>query len=110
MIAWPRLTTPKALSCRHPRQQSGHFFEHKHLYLRIKGEVPAEDYVVPIGKANIVREGRDLSVITYAAMVHSALEAAEILKKTASISETSDLRTVSTLDREAITQTVKKTK
>ena len=57
------------------------FFEHKYLYRRIKGEVPAEDYVVPIGKANIAREGRDLSIITYAAMVHTALEAAEILEQ-----------------------------
>ena len=55
------------------------FFEHKYLYRRIKEEVPAEDYVVPLGKARVVREGRDLSVITYAAMVHTALEAAEIL-------------------------------
>ncbi len=85
------------------------FFEHKYLYRRIKGEVPAEDYVVPIGKANIVREGRDLSIITYAAMVHTALEAAEILAKENIDIEILDLRTVSPLDREAIAQTVKKT-
>jgi 2-oxoisovalerate dehydrogenase E1 component beta subunit len=85
------------------------FFEHKYLYRRIKGEVPAEDYVVPIGKANIVREGRDLSIITYAAMVHAALEAAEILRKDGIEIEILDLRTVSPLDREAIAQTVKKT-
>jgi 2-oxoisovalerate dehydrogenase E1 component beta subunit len=85
------------------------FFEHKYLYRRIKEEVPVEDYVVPIGKARIAREGRDLSVITYAAMVHSALEAAEILKKDGIEIEIVDLRTVSPLDREAITQTVKKT-
>src|SRR5271154_3569905 len=85
------------------------FFEHKYLYRRIKGEVPAEDYIVPIGKANIVREGRDLSIITYAAMVHSALEAAEILSKEGIEMEILDLRTVSPLDREAIAATVKKT-
>src|SRR5713226_8221016 len=85
------------------------FFEHKYLYRRIKGEVPVEDYVVPIGKANIVREGRDLSIITYAAMVHTALEAAEILIKEGIDLEILDLRTVSPLDREAIAQTVKKT-
>jgi len=85
------------------------FFEHKYLYRRIKGEVPAEDYVVPIGKANIVREGRDLSIITYAAMVHTALEAAEVLNKDGIDIEILDLRTVSPLDREAIAQTVKKT-
>jgi 2-oxoisovalerate dehydrogenase E1 component beta subunit len=85
------------------------FFEHKYLYRRIKGEVPAEDYVVPIGKARLAREGRDLSVITYAAMVHTSLEAADILSKDGIDIEILDLRTVSPLDREAITQTVKKT-
>jgi 2-oxoisovalerate dehydrogenase E1 component beta subunit len=85
------------------------FFEHKYLYRRIKGEVPAEDYVVPIGKANLVREGRDLSIITYAAMVHTALEAAEVLSKDGIDIEILDLRTVSPLDRQAIAQTVKKT-
>ncbi len=54
------------------------FFEHKYLYRRIKEEIPADDYIVPLGKARIAREGRDLSIITYAAMVHTALEAAEI--------------------------------
>ena len=49
------------------------FFEHKYLYRRIKEEVPADDYVVPIGKARVAREGNDLSIITYAAMVHTAL-------------------------------------
>ena len=85
------------------------FFEHKYLYRRIKEEVPSEDYVVPIGKARIAREGRDLSIITYAAMVHTALEAAEILSKEGIDLEILDLRTVSPLDREAIAQTVKKT-
>jgi 2-oxoisovalerate dehydrogenase E1 component beta subunit len=85
------------------------FFEHKYLYRRIKGEVPEEDYVVPIGKANIAREGRDLSIITYAAMVHTALEAAEILSSEGIDLEILDLRTVSPLDREAIIGTVKKT-
>jgi 2-oxoisovalerate dehydrogenase E1 component beta subunit len=85
------------------------FFEHKYLYRRIKEEVPAEDYFVPIGKARVAREGRDLSIITYAAMVHTALEAAEILGKEGIDLEILDLRTVSPLDREAIAQTVKKT-
>jgi 2-oxoisovalerate dehydrogenase E1 component beta subunit len=85
------------------------FFEHKYLYRRIKREVPTDDYVVPIGKANLAREGRDLSVITYAAMVHTALEAAEVLKNDGIDLEILDLRTVSPLDREAITLTVKKT-
>jgi 2-oxoisovalerate dehydrogenase E1 component beta subunit len=85
------------------------FFEHKYLYRRIKEEVPQEDYVVPIGKARIAREGRDISIITYAAMVHTALEASEVLRKQGIDLEILDLRTVSPLDREAIAQTVKKT-
>src|ERR1700757_3052594 len=85
------------------------FFEHKFLYRRIKEELPAEDYTVPIGKARIAREGRDISVITYAAMVHVAIEAAEILSKEGIEIEVIDLRTVSPLDREAIAATVSKT-
>ena len=85
------------------------FFEHKYLYRRIKEEVPAEDYIVPLGKARIARAGRDLSLISYAAMVFVALEAAEILAKEGIEVEVVDLRTVSPLDREAIVQTVRKT-
>jgi 2-oxoisovalerate dehydrogenase E1 component beta subunit len=85
------------------------FFEHKYLYRRIKEEIPDEDYVVPIGSARVAREGRDLSVITYAAMLYVALEAAEILSKEGIEMEVVDLWTVSPLDREAIAATVKKT-
>ena len=85
------------------------FFEHKALYRRIKEDLPAEEFTVPIGKARVARQGRDLSIITYAAMVHTALEAAEILKNEGIDLEILDLRTVSPLDREAIAQTVKKT-
>src|SRR4029077_1083318 len=85
------------------------FFEHKYLYRRIKEEVPEEDYIVPLGKARVAREGRDLSVITYAAMVHVALEAAEILGKEGIDLEIIDLRTLSPLDRGAIAETVRKT-
>ncbi len=85
------------------------FFEHKYLYRRIKEEVPAEDYIVPIGQARVAREGRDLSVITYAAMVHTALEAAEILSKEGIDLEILDLRSLVPIDREAIAQTVKRT-
>jgi 2-oxoisovalerate dehydrogenase E1 component beta subunit len=85
------------------------FLEHKYLYRRIKEEVPAEDYVVPLGQARMVREGRDLSIITYAAMVHSALEAAAILSQEGIEAEIVDLRTLAPLDREAIAQTVRKT-
>ena len=85
------------------------FFEHKYLYRRIKEEVPDEEYVVPLGKARIAREGRDLSIITYAAMVHTALEAAETLSREGIEVEIVDLRTISPLDRAAITETVRKT-
>ncbi len=85
------------------------FFEHKFLYRRIKEELPAEDYTVPIGKARVVREGRDVSVITYAAMVYVALEAADILAKEGIELEVVDLRTVLPLDRDAIRTTVEKT-
>jgi 2-oxoisovalerate dehydrogenase E1 component beta subunit len=85
------------------------FFEHKFLYRRIKEELPAEDYTVPIGKARVAREGHDVSVITYAAMVYTALEAAEILAKEGISLEVIDLRTVLPLDRDAIRETVEKT-
>jgi 2-oxoisovalerate dehydrogenase E1 component beta subunit len=84
------------------------FFEHKFLYRRIKNEVPEEDYTVPIGKANVVRPGNGVSVITYAAMVHVALEAAETLAKEGIELEVLDLRTLLPLDRDAIATTVKK--
>ena len=64
---------------------------------------------MPIGKARVHREGRDLSIITYAAMVHTAQEAADILAKEGIEIEIIDLRTLCPLDRDAITQTVKKT-
>jgi 2-oxoisovalerate dehydrogenase E1 component beta subunit len=87
------------------------FFEHKFLYRRIKEELPASggDHTVPIGKARIAREGRHVSVITYAAMLHVALEAAEILSKEGIELEVVDLRTLLPLDREAIVETVRKT-
>src|SRR5579871_364826 len=85
------------------------FLEHKFLYRRIKEDVPEKDYAVPIGKARVHREGRDLSIITYAAMVHTAQEAADVLAKEGIEVEIIDLRTLCPLDREAITQTVKKT-
>jgi 2-oxoisovalerate dehydrogenase E1 component beta subunit len=85
------------------------FFEHKYLYRRIKEEVPADDYLVPLGKARIARPGQDLSIITYAAMVHVALEAADQLATEGIEAEVIDLRTLSPLDREMISQTVRKT-
>jgi 2-oxoisovalerate dehydrogenase E1 component beta subunit len=86
------------------------FFEHKYLYRRIKDEMPAGDHVVPIGKARVAREGTDVSIITYAATVWKALEAAEELARTDGLSvEVIDLRTLLPMDDEAIVATVKKT-
>jgi 2-oxoisovalerate dehydrogenase E1 component beta subunit len=85
------------------------FFEHKYLYRRIKEEIPADDYIVPLGKARVARGGRDLSIITYAAMVFTALEAAEILAKEGIDVEVVDLRTLAPLDRDTIANTVRKT-
>ena len=86
------------------------FFEHKYLYRRIKEEMPQGDHVVPIGKARIAREGTDVSIITYAATVWKALEAAEQLQQEDGLSvEVLDLRTLLPMDDEAIVATVKKT-
>jgi 2-oxoisovalerate dehydrogenase E1 component beta subunit len=86
------------------------FFEHKFLYRRIKEDLPQDaDFTVPLGKARVVREGRDVSVITYAAMVHVALEAAALLAKEGIELEVVDLRTLLPLDRDAIASTVRKT-
>ena len=86
------------------------FFEHKYLYRRIKGVMPSGDHVVPIGKARTAREGTDCSIITYAATVHKALEAAERLQQQDGLSvEVIDLRSLAPLDDEAILATVRKT-
>src|SRR5580765_4073612 len=86
------------------------YLEHKWLYRRIKEELPQGDHVVPIGKARLAREGRDLSIITYAATVWKALEAAEQLEREDGLSvEVIDLRSLLPMDDEAIVATVKKT-
>jgi pyruvate/2-oxoglutarate/acetoin dehydrogenase E1 component len=86
------------------------FFEHKYLYRRIKEELPAGDHLVPIGKARVAREGRDVSIITYAATVWKAVEAAEQVEKDDGLSvEVVDLRSLLPMDDEAIAATVKKT-
>jgi 2-oxoisovalerate dehydrogenase E1 component beta subunit len=86
------------------------FFEHKYLYRRIKAELPTGDHVVPIGKARLAREGRDLSIITYAATVWKAIEAAEQLEREDGLSvEVLDLRTLLPMDDGAILATVRKT-
>lgn len=87
------------------------YFEHKYLYRRIKEDLPeGEEIVTPIGKARMAREGKDLSIITWSAMVWKALEAAERMEKEDGVSvEVLDLRTLLPMDDEAILATVRKT-
>jgi 2-oxoisovalerate dehydrogenase E1 component beta subunit len=85
------------------------FFEHKGLYRKIKEDLPTEEYTVPIGKARVAREGRHLSIITYGAMVWTALEAADKLAEEGVSVEVIDLRTLVPLDREAVCASVRKT-
>jgi len=85
------------------------FFEHKFLYRRVKEELPAEDYVVPIGQARVRREGTDVSVVTFGACVHHALEAADELSNEGISMEVVDLRTLLPVDRDALIATAKRT-
>jgi len=85
------------------------YFEHKFLYRRIKDELPAADFRVPLGQARVAREGRDLSVITYGAMLHVALEAAQRLEAEGISLEVVDLRTLKPLDQETLLASVRKT-
>jgi 2-oxoisovalerate dehydrogenase E1 component beta subunit len=86
------------------------YFEHKHLYRRIKGEVPEERYTTPLGKARLHREGDDVSVITWGAMVHTADEAAKQLESEDGLSvEILDLRTLVPWDKQAVLESVQKT-
>ncbi|MBV7507251.1 alpha-ketoacid dehydrogenase subunit beta [Bacillus sp. sid0103] len=85
------------------------FFEHKRAYRLIKGEVPTDDYTLPIGKADVKREGEDITVITYGLCVHFALQAAEKLAKDGISAHILDLRTVYPLDKEAIIEAASKT-
>jgi pyruvate/2-oxoglutarate/acetoin dehydrogenase E1 component len=85
------------------------FFEHKHLYRRIKGEVPDERYVTPIGKARLHKEGDDVSVITWGAMVYTAEDAAQQLDADGVSVEILDLRSIMPWDREAVLASARKT-
>ena len=85
------------------------FFEHKKLY-DLPGEVPDDpEYLVPLGKANVVREGTDVTIATYAYMVELARQAAEILEKDGIHAEIIDLRTIKPMDTETVVRSVKKT-
>lgn len=85
------------------------FFEHKFLYRRIKEEIPEDDYLVPLSQARIVREGKDVSVISYGAMVHVAMEAATRLNNEGLDLEIVDLRTLYPYDEETVLNSVRKT-
>ena len=84
------------------------FCEHKALY-SMKGEVPEGEYVIPFGQANIVRAGKDATIVTYGMMVHRSLEAAKLLEKEGVDVEVIDLRTLSPLDINTVFQSVEKT-
>jgi 2-oxoisovalerate dehydrogenase E1 component beta subunit len=85
------------------------YLEHKHLYRRIKEEVPEDDYVVPIGVADVKRPGTDLTIVTYGATVHESLAVAERLSREGAECEVVDLRSLSPLDRDAFLTSVRKT-
>jgi len=84
------------------------FYEHKYLYRRIKDEVPDEDFIVPLGKAAVRREGNDIAVITYGAMVWVALEAAELLASDGISLEVVDLRTLLPYDEQCVLSSARK--
>ncbi|ACQ71700.1 MULTISPECIES: alpha-ketoacid dehydrogenase subunit beta [Exiguobacterium] len=85
------------------------FLEHMKLYRSFRGEVPEGEYTIELGKADVKREGTDVSIITYGAMVHTSLKAAEELEKENINVEVIDLMTVSPLDIDTIVESVKKT-
>ena len=85
------------------------YLEHKFLYRRVKDMIPAGDYIVPIGKAALRRSGSDLTIVTYGAMLWTALEEAAELAKEGVEADVLDLRTLLPLDEEAILESVAKT-
>jgi len=85
------------------------FVEHKKTYRLVRGEVPEEEYVLPIGKADVKRSGSDVSVITYGLMLHYCLEAAESLNQEGISVEVVDLRTLTPLDQDTILDSARKT-
>lgn len=85
------------------------FLEHMKLYRSFRGEVPEEDYTIDLGKADIKREGKDVTLIAYGAMVHSSLKAAEQLAEDGIEAEVIDLRTISPIDIDTIIESVQKT-
>jgi 2-oxoisovalerate dehydrogenase E1 component beta subunit len=85
------------------------YFEHKRLYRWIKEEIPEDDFTVPIGKAAVRKEGKDITIVSYGLMYHRSLEAANALEKEGISAELIDMRTLLPWDRETIFGSVKKT-
>jgi len=85
------------------------YMEHKHLYRRIKDEVPEERYTIPLGEARMHREGNDITLVTWGAMVYTADEAATQLEADGISVEILDLRTVMPWDKQAVLKSVEKT-
>ena len=85
------------------------FLEHKRTYRLVRGEIPDEEYTLPIGKADVKLEGQDLSIITYGLMVHHCIEAARDLADEGISAEVIDLRTLRPLDKNTMLESVKKT-
>jgi len=85
------------------------YFEHKHLYRRIKAEVPDERYTIPFGKARIHRAGDEITLVTWGAMVHTAAEAVDELEGEGTTVEIIDLRTLQPWDKPAVLESVAKT-
>jgi 2-oxoisovalerate dehydrogenase E1 component beta subunit len=85
------------------------FLEHKKLYRLIKDEVPSDEFTIPLGKADVKREGRDVTVITYGLMVHYTLDAAKQLAEEGIDVHVLDLRTLIPLDKEAVLEATRKT-
>jgi 2-oxoisovalerate dehydrogenase E1 component beta subunit len=85
------------------------YLEHKYLYRRVKEELPSEDYIVPIGKAAVRRQGKDLTIITYGAMIYVADEAADELAKDGVSVEILDMRSILPFDEQAMLESVAKT-
>jgi 2-oxoisovalerate dehydrogenase E1 component subunit beta len=85
------------------------YFEHKKLYRSVKGDVPDDDYIVPLGKAAVRREGRNMTILTYGSMLHLSMDAAEQMAKKGVETEVVDLRTLAPLDKDTILSSVRKT-
>jgi pyruvate dehydrogenase E1 component beta subunit len=85
------------------------YLEHMKLYRSFRGEVPEGEYTIELGKADVKREGKDVTIVTYGAMVHASLKAAEELEKNGIDVEVIDLRTISPIDLDTILESVQKT-